>query len=123
MCVVSGTCAKILTKLLIFVSYLCCWHFLFFLQNVVVDNNNINHYLLPTQRKNNSYSSTYPETTLSRSGQASVSNESLTKSSHEVKCDSLNTRSDLCSLGLPPPPPPPLDRTFCCCSIIYACSP
>lgn len=42
---------------------------------------------------------TYPETLLSSSGHAKVSNESLTKSSQEVRCDSLKTLSDRCSLG------------------------
>lgn len=44
---------------------------------------------------------TYPETLLSSSGHANVSKESLTKSSQEVRCDSLKTRSDRCSLGRP----------------------
>lgn len=44
---------------------------------------------------------TNPDTTLSKSGQASVSNESLTKISQDVRCDSLKTRSDRCKRGLP----------------------
>lgn len=44
--------------------------------------------------------STYPETTFNRSGQASVSSESLTKTSQDVRCDSLKTLSDRCRRGL-----------------------
>lgn len=44
---------------------------------------------------------TNPDTTLSKSGQASVSRESRTKTSQDVKWDSLKTRSDRCNRGLP----------------------